>query len=1125
MTLSDVSLKNPVFAVMLSAAMVVFGYLGYQDMGISQFPEIDFPVVNVTTFREAAAPETMEFDVTDVIEDAISGVEGVDYLQSQSLEGVSVVTVYFHLSRDINVAMQDVQNAVAAAAQRLPTDIDPPVVSKVNFNKFPVIWLSVHGPRPIAEINRLVHDKLKNAVETIPGCGGVFYGGLRRRSMRIWLDAEQLYQHRLDPLDVFQALRREHMERPAGVIEGMRRDMNVRTLGEADSVAEFERIPLITQETALVRLGDVAIVEDGLEDFRSFARFNRQPNVGLGVMRAIGANVVEVCDEVKRRIPELRKLLPPDVSLSVSTDFSLFIKDDIAEVKETLYLGILLTALVSFLFLGSLGTTLNVCITIPVSLIGTFMAMSWCGFTLNFMTLLALSLSVGVVVDDAILVLENIYRRREQGERRRPAAQRGARQIAFAASAATLSIAAIFIPVAFLEGSIGKFFFQFGITVTVAVMLSLVIALTMTPLLCSLFLDVRDPHRPCPPRLGGPLGGLATLWTRFYWLLDRFVLELFIVRPIDFGMKRLTRLYSWILKRALRHALWAIPAGLLLSAASLLFVLGLDVPLPEPAASWLGRPRWTIKPLGRELVPSEDQSRLSITLICRVGSSIHYVDEKMQQAEERLVGLIDPVTGQEVVATFFAATSIRPSQLISEGIIFVRLIPADQRSWTQADVINEIRKRLGTIPDVRAIVMDLSTQGFTPTRGFPVNFAVQGPEWQKVVAYAERIRQRMRESGAVTDVNSDYRPGMGEVHIIPDRQKAALLGVPIQRIGFALNIAMGGGRVGRFTDEDRRYDVRIRYLEHQRSSPDQLKDIHVKSGSGQLIPLRDLTRVEMITTLPVINRLNRLRKVELTANMAPGVSQGEAIQQCQELAEAVREELGLPSSYNVVQLGNARAMQATLDSMWYALALGFVIAAMILGVQFNSFVHPFTVLMAVPFGVTGAVFTLWWFNDTLNLMSMIGVVLLAGLVKKNSIVLIDYTLQLRHGQDGAAPLAPEEAVLKACPIRLRPILMTTLATVAGAIPMAFGTGPGAETRAPLARAIIGGIIFSTMVTLIFVPLLYVLLDRFGQWFSKLAQRSAPPEESPLEALAAAKSVEAMRVLPGLARPTARMEGS
>src|SRR5262245_7182325 len=525
MTLSDVSIKNPVFAVMLSAAMIVFGYLGYKGLGISQFPEIDFPVVSITTYRDAADPEPMDFDVTDFVEDAISSVEGIDYVQSSSTAGVAVTTVFLRLSRDIDAAMQDVQNAVSAAMNRLPNDIDPPIISKVNFNKFPVIWLSVHGHRPIQELNRVVDDQLKQQIETIPGCGGVFYGGLRPRNMRVWLDRDKLQSYNLDPLDVMRALRVQHVEKPAGYVQGRLRELNVRVMGEARTPDEFARMPIASRNNQLVRLGDVAVVEDGLADRRSFARFNREPNVGVGVLRATGANVVQVCDEVKRRIPELQKTLPPGVEVSISTDYSLFIKEDIAEVNRALLYGIILTALVTFLFLGSVGTTLNVCISIPTSLVGTFMAMKWCGFTINFMTLLAMSLSVGVVVDDAILVLENIYRRMENGEPRRLAAERGAREISFAAMAATFSIAAIFVPVAFMEGAIGRFFFQFGITCTVAVLLSLVISLTITPMLCAFFLSVRQLHRPKPGVCGGLLGGVVTAWRRAGWALDRWVLD------------------------------------------------------------------------------------------------------------------------------------------------------------------------------------------------------------------------------------------------------------------------------------------------------------------------------------------------------------------------------------------------------------------------------------------------------------------------------------------------------------------------------------------------------------------------------------------------------------------------
>jgi HAE1 family hydrophobic/amphiphilic exporter-1 len=1098
MSLSDLSIKNPVFAVMLSAAMVVFGWLGYREMGISQFPEIDFPVVNITTTWEAASPDIMDGDVTDIIEDAVSSVEGIDYIQSQSLEGTSVVTVYFHLSRNVDVAMQDVQNAVSAAAHRLPTDIDPPIVSKVNYGKFPVMWLSVHGTLPMQEVARVVDDHLKQRVETIPGVGGVMYSGLRPRNMRLWLDGEKLQSYGLDAVDVMQTLRSEHIEKPAGQLEGRRRELNVRIMGEARTAEQFAKMPIAQRNGQLITLGDVAVVEDGMTDKRSFSRFNGEPTVGLGVMRATGANVVELCDAVKARLPELQKLLPPGVKIDISTDYSIFIKDDIAEVNTALLLGILLTAVVTFLFLGSIGTTANVCVSIPISLVGTFMAMRLFGFTVNFMTLLALSLSVGVVVDDAILVLENIYRRREHGEPKREAALRGAREITFAAVAATLSIVAIFIPVAFLRGAIGRFFFQFGITVSVAVLLSLVVSLTITPMLCSLFLHVRRMARPLPRRYGGLLGPLVTLGARVYWLIDRWFLELLFVRPVNWLMERMAVWYGGALRVALRHTWFVVPVSVLIAAVGFIFAFGVELPLPAWASERLGRQALSIKPVGQELVPSEDQSRFVVNVICPVGSNIDYIDQVMARGERIMANLEDPVTGEKVVASLFAAVSIRPGSLISEGIMFTRLVPAHERSWTQADVMNEVRKAFGGIAGARVVVLDLSTQGFSPSRGYPVDFAVQGPDWVTVTKLSERIRRRMLESGVVTDVNSDYRPGMPEVQVVPDKDKAAQLDVPVRRIAFALGVAFGGMRNGRFSDRDRRYDVRLRYLEDQRDSPDALEHLYVKSERGKLVPLSDVTKRETISTLPVINRYNHLRKVELTGNMAPGVSQGEAIARCRELADEEREKMGLPPSYRFVQLGNAQAMRQTLDSLWWSLVLGFVIAYMILGVQFNSFVHPFTVLLAVPFGVTGALAMLWAADDTLNMMSMIGMVLLAGLVKKNSIILVDYTNQLRA--DG---MGLREAILTACPVRLRPIVMTTLATVAAALPLAFGVGPGAETRAPLARSIIGGIFLSTLVTLVIVPVFYVLLDRFGAWVRKASRRElaeAPrrePEAEPL----------------------------
>jgi multidrug efflux pump subunit AcrB len=1091
MRLSDLAIKNPVFAVVLAAALLIFGSLAYQSLGVSQFPELDFPVVSVTTYYDAASPDIIDHDVTDVIEDAISQVEGIDYVQSQSTYGVSSVTVYFRLDKNVDVCMQDVRNAVSAAAGRLPTDIDPPVVSKLNFNKFPVIWLGVHGKKPLKELNDFVDGKLRQEVQSINGAGGIMYGGLRQRTMRVWLDRDKLRSRGQDALDAFQSIRDQHVELPAGYLDGSKRESDVRTMGEANDAAGFEGLTAMNVGGQIVKLTEYGTIEDGMADKRNFARFNRVPTVGVGVMRATGANVVAVCDEVKAKLPMLQKLAAQEgIEVSVSTDFSLFIKDDIAEVKEALILGVILTALVTFIFLGSLGTTLNVCIAIPTSLIGTFIAIKLLGFTVNFMTLLALSLSVGVVVDDAILVLENIYRRMELGEKRREAALNGAREISFAAGAATLSIVAIFLPVAFMQGSIGAFFYQFGITVTVAVLLSLVIALTVTPMLCSKFQTVTENQVKGKKEKGKTKTGLrrllAFLLFPFSFLL--FTLHWLVIWPTNKLLDLIAFVYLRILRFALRFPWPWLALGGVIAAAAGIFAVGVDQPLPTWMQKITGQERFTVRPIGRELVPSEDQNRFVVNIICPISTNIEYVEGIVGQCETVLANLKDPDTDTDLVASMFATISFRPGSLITEGTVFVRLIPAGDRKMTQSEAMNEVRKRMGGIAGMRPVVLDLSTQGFTPTRGFPVNFAIQGPDFDTVTKLSERIRRKLIDSGVVTDVNSDFRPGMQEVQIVPDREKAAARNVSMRRLAFVLAVGTGGFRDGRFTppvdgtNTARRYDVRLRYLEGQRSSPDDILDDFVKNDDGKLIPIREVAKVNVISTLPTIHRYNHQRKVELTANMAPGVAQGEAIARSLAIAEETRAEMELPESYRFVILGNASAMSQTMSSLFVCLVLGFVFAYMILGVQFKSFVHPFTVLLAVPFGVTGALATLWWYGDTLNMMSMIGLVLLAGLVKKNSIVLVDYANQVRRRQG----LSAKDAMLEAGRVRLRPILMTSIATIVGAIPLAVGVSAGSETRAPLARSIIGGSALATLVTLVVVPVFYCAFERFLSWLKRQA---------------------------------------
>ncbi|MFT3881965.1 MAG: efflux RND transporter permease subunit [Gemmatales bacterium] len=1167
MSLSDLSIRNPVFAVMLAAAMIVFGWLGYREMGVSQFPEIDFPVISITITREAASPDIMDGDVTSFVEEAVAGVEGVDYVMSRSLEGTSLVTIFFRLDRSIDVAMQDVSNAISAARRKLPQDIDPPVIAKVNPNDLPIMWLALSGPVPLHVISDFAEKGFKERLATIHGVGGVQFGGLQSRNIRIWLDAEKLASYNLAVDEVLDSLKRQHAELPAGYLQSRLVELNVRTMGEAYSLKELENLVIAQKDGQPIHLNNVAVVEDGMEDKRSLARFNRMPAVAVGVRKAVGGNLVSVCENVKNALPELRKLLPPGVKLDIPVDYSIFVRENVAELQLTLVLGILLTAVVCFLFLGSLGTTINICLSIPTSLLGTFFFIRYGvkmlgmePFTINLMTLLGLSLSVGVVVDDAILVLENIYRHREKRKgktkaeddiERKKAALYRAREITFAALAATLSIVAIFLPVAFMKGTIGKFFFQFGVTVSVAVLLSLVCSLTMTPMLCALFLNVKDKYakRPRPSKwnlaivagllailigtglrlfakpgtiaepagwwlLNGiqhllnwlhlpgaglfiPLGvdraHLIALWagqligeflliglfvryaTTVYWAIDRFVISLFILRPVDAFLHWLSRAYG----ESLRWALAAWPIILAISGGLVLI------------AGWM----IYANVLGTELVPSEDQSRFIVRIICPVGASISQVDQLLQECEGILVN-------QPEVLGLLTTVATEPGQLMNEADIFVQLYPHDERKLNQKQIIAQVREALDQVRDVRIVVRDLSTEGFTAQSGDPIDFALQG-DWVKLPGKARQIMDEMRATGLVQDVDCDYRPGMTELQIVPNRNKLSIVQIPAQKVADSISLLVGGQRVAKFTDRGRRYDVRARLQSIQRASPDQINPLLIRAGGNRLVPLVDLIDKQTIATLPVIHRFAYQRKIEITASPAPGVSQGDALEACR----AIMLKHLPPEEGHVVELGNSLAMRETIRSLVFALILGIMVAYMILGVQFASFVHPLTVLLAMPFAVTGAFVTLWWGGDTLNMMSMIGLVLLMGLVKKNSIILVDYTNQVREGkadeltQGDEKPkdevegmlsprfvMTPSEAVLKACPIRLRPILMTSIATVAGAIPAAFGLGSGAETRAPMAKAIIGGIMLSTLVTLYLVPVFYVLVERLRTGAGKMVSK-------------------------------------
>jgi multidrug efflux pump len=754
----------------------------------------------------------------------------------------------------------------------------------------------------------------------------VMMGGSLERNVRIWVDAGRLEARGLTVEDLVLALRREHVELPAGRIETEGREVNVRVMGEALDLETLRRLVVREVDGAPIYLSDVALVEDGFEDMRRMARVNGLPAQGLGIKKQRGSNAVAVAEGVRAKLAQLQKDVPEGLELGINFDSTRFIEESVHEIEFELLLACLLTALVCWAFLGSLSSTLNVVLAIPMSLLGTVAVIYFLGFTLNTFTLLGLALAVGIVVDDAIMVLENIFRHAEEGKDRVTAAREGTREITFAALAATLAVVAIFIPVIFMDGVVGKFFLQFGVTLCVAVLLSYVEAITLAPARCAQLLKTGREDR-------GRVG-----------------------RAIDRGFSWLEGAYAKVLARGLRYPGWVLAGAVVL--------LGL---------SWFAFER-----LPREMVPSQDQSRLMVRLLTAVGSNLEETDRLILKAEE----FID--SRPEVVRSFVVSGGFGGGA-VNSGMMFLTLLPPEQR-MSQAEFQQLLRKELNSLPGLRAVVMDTSQSGFTASRGFPVEFSVRGSDWERLVEASADIREKLLASGKVVDLDSDYQLGMPELRITPDRARAADLGVSMESVGTTLNALVGGVRVGKYSSGGRRIDVRMRLLKDQRSRPEDLALLKVRTREGTLVPLSALLTQEERPALQAITRRDRERAISLYANVAPGANQEEALATVEGLA---RE---LPGGTRVVLGGASVAFRDSMSSLLFALFLGIAVAYMVLASQFNSFLHPVTVLTILPLSVAGAAFALAATGTSLNIFSMIGLLLLMGIVKKNSIILVDYAL-------------------------------------------------------------------------------------------------------------------------------------
>ena len=1005
---------------MMSAALVLFGAIGYFRLPVREFPDVDAPIVSVTTVLRGANPRVVESTVTDILEEELSTIQGLRTLTSSSSEQVSNITLEFTLDRDIEASAQDVRDKVSRVRGRLPQEVEEPVVTKQDADAQPFFWLALSGENyDLLQLSDFGDRIVKSRLQTVPGVGRAQVFGERRYSMRIWLDPLELSARGLTVADVESAIRSRNVEIPAGRIESARREFTVRSLGELKTPDEFANLTVANQNGQLVKLRDLAVVELGPEDERSSLRFNGTAAVAIGVVRQSKANLIQVSDAIREELPAINAALPPGVDLSVGFDSSIFVRRSIQEAQETLLLAAVLVVAIIFVSLRNIKATIIPALAIPTSIVTAFGLMYFMGFTINNLTLLALILSIGIVVDDAIIVMENAYRHQEElGEDPHTAALKGTREIAFAVIATTVALVAVFSPLAFLRGTTGRLFNEFGLAMAGAVVISAFVALTLTAMASAKILRVPKSH-----------GAIFMTFER--------------------GFLALTNGYKRSLGWALTHRWYVVGGGV---ASVLVAVL-------------------VFTALKREFVPPEDRGFFVVFSIAPEGATLEYTDSYQKQLEA-ILARTEGIQGYFSIVGFGGR--------VSSGIMFVRLADWGERERSVQEIVAEIQPQFFGIPGVLAFANNPPAFGW----GSPVQFVVRHPDFDSLAAGMDRLVQRARGINGLVNVDTDLRVNKPELTISYDRDRAEDLGVPIRDVSSTLQTMLGGRRVSTFTRANKLYDVMVQLEASERVTPRQMQGLYVRGRDGVLVKLDAVAHVEEGVGPRQLNHFNRVRSFTLTAGLAPGFTLGEALDSLRLASAEV-----LPPGSSTALAGESRELQESGNALYFAFVLALVVVFMVLAAQFESLIHPFTVLLSVPLAVTGALVTLLLAGSTLNLYSQIGMILLIGLVSKNSILLVEYANQLK-----AKGLNAVEAMLESGRIRLRPILMTATATIVGAMPIALGLGAGSTSRRPLGYAIVGGLLFSTVLTLYLVPVVYVLLEAVQE-----RVRGRSPALEPVEA--------------------------
>jgi multidrug efflux pump len=1011
MNLSATSIRRPVFASVLSFTILLFGIIAFTRLPVREYPDIDPPIISVVTFYRGASPSVVETEITNILEEQFATLEGVKTMSSSSREQGSVITIEFELNRNVDEAANDVRDRVSRVRSTLPREIDEPVVSKVDANAQPIVWIGLSSERHNGlELTDIADRVMKERLQRLPGVGAVIIAGERRYAMRVWLDPLRMAARGLTTQDVEAAIRRENAEIPGGRVEGAEREFSVRTRGDLNAPEEFGALIVSQREGNLVRLRDIAEVALGAQDERSMARYNGKTAVGLGVVKQSKASTVDVAKAVREALPGLVGQLPEGMNLDIAYDSSTFINDSIDEVTESLIIALCLVVLVVLAFLKSLRATTIPTAAIPISIIGALAVAYFAGYTMNILTLLALVLAIGLVVDDAIVVLENVYRHLEMGKSKMQAALDGSAEIGFAVIATTITLVAVFVPLAFLSGSVGRLFNEFGLTLAVAVLISGFVALTLTPMLCSKILK--------------PLHATGGGWAS---------------RSFDAFFDFLNRAYDRTLRFALAKPVLMIAAAVLLVAVSVV----------------------VFKMLPSELVPVEDRGVAFGIVIAPEGATLDYTDKYQRQVENILLGIPERRALFSAIGLGFGG----PGR-VTNGFMFLGLKPRRERDRSQQEIVQQLFPRLLAIPGVLAFVINPPSLAGS-VGSSPVGYVLQADNYEELNQAVGQVLGEAAKLGYLMNLDTDLRLNKPQLDLSIDRERAAGLGVSVADIGTTLETFLGGRAVTNFKRGAKQYDVILQMRPSARSTPDAIRELYVR-GSGKLVQLANVVRIDETLSPKELNHYNRMRSATVTANLAPGVSLGQALDDLDNIV-VTKLPAGVKRDYS----GQSLEFKSSSSSLYFMFLLAVVFIFLVLSAQFESFIHPMTILLAVPLAVFGALATLFLFRQSLNIYSQIGLIMLIGLVTKNSILIVEFSNQLRERGSSIV-----DAVIQASTIRLRPILMTSFATIFGVLPIAIGFGAGAESRRPLGLAVVGGMLFSTFLTLVLVPVLYALLARF-----------------------------------------------